>query len=61
MHGLFDTRMEVLFIAAQIKATHDLSVADAWIAAAALRSGTTLLHKDPEFQAIEGLAQEQLV
>lgn len=51
MHGLFHTRMEVLFLAAQIKATHALSVVDAWIAAAALYSGTTLLDKDPEFQA----------
>jgi predicted nucleic acid-binding protein len=45
---------------AQIKATHALSLADAWIAAAALHSGATLLHKDPEFQAIDGLAQEWL-
>lgn len=47
--------------AAQIKATHALSVADALIAAAALHAGATLLHKDPEFEAIEGLVQERLV
>ncbi|CAK6686810.1 PIN domain-containing protein [Synechococcus sp. CBW1107] len=51
----------LLLRAAQIKATHALSVADAWIAAAALRAGATLLHKDPEFEAIEGLVQERLV
>jgi predicted nucleic acid-binding protein len=50
----------LLLRAAQIKASHALSLADAWIAAAALHSGSTLLHKDPEFQAIDGLAQEWL-
>jgi ribonuclease VapC len=50
----------LLIRAAQIKASHALSLADAWIAAAALHCGATLLHKDPEFQAIEGLAQEWL-
>jgi len=50
----------LLIAAGQIKATHALSLADAWIAAAALQSGATLLHKDPEFQAIAGLPQEWL-
>ena len=50
----------LLISAAQIMATHSLSLADAWIAASAVQSGTTLLHKDPEFQLIEGLAQEWL-
>ena len=50
----------LLIAAAQIKATHALSLADAWIAAAALQSGTTLLHKDPKFGAIAGLTQEWL-
>jgi hypothetical protein len=35
-------------------------LADAWIAAAALQCGATLLHKDPEFQSIAGLDQEWL-
>ena len=39
---------------------HTLSVADAWIAAAAQQLGATLLHKDPEFQAVADLAQEWL-
>ena len=43
--------------AAGIKARHSLSVADAWIAAAALQVGATLLHKDPEFRAIADLPQ----
>ena len=46
--------------AAGIKACHALSVADAWIAAAAQQEGAVLVHKDPEFQAISSLAQEWL-
>jgi len=46
--------------AAAIKACHALSVADAWIAAAAQQEGAVLVHKDPEFQAINSLAQEWL-
>lgn len=46
--------------AASIKARHALSVADAWIAAAALQVGATLLHKDPEFRAITTLPQTWL-
>jgi ribonuclease VapC len=50
----------LLIRAAQIKATHALSLAEAWIAAAALHCGATLLHNNPEFPAIDGLAQEWL-
>lgn len=46
--------------AASIKARHALPVADAWIAAAALQVGATLLHKDPEFRAITTLPQAWL-
>lgn len=46
--------------AASIKASHSLSVADAWIAAAAQQIGATLLHKDPEFRAVAELSQEWL-
>ena len=46
--------------AASIKVRHSLSVADAWIAAAAQQVGATLLHKDPEFRAIADLPQEWL-
>lgn len=46
--------------AASLKATHPLSVADAWIAAAAQLAGASLLHKDPEFRAIPDLVQEWL-
>jgi predicted nucleic acid-binding protein len=46
--------------AAAIKICHALSVADAWIAAAVRQEGAVLVHKDPEFQAINSLAQEWL-
>ncbi len=39
--------------AAKIKATHRMSLADAWIGAAALLSGAALVHKDPEFDALD--------
>ncbi len=46
--------------AASIKATHPLSLADAWIAASALELGATLLHKDPEFENLPGLVEAHL-
>jgi predicted nucleic acid-binding protein len=39
--------------AARIKATRRLSLADSWIAAAALQEGATLVHKDPEFASLD--------
>lgn len=50
---------ELLLKAAAIKATHPLSLADAWIAAAAELEGAVLLHKDPEFAGL-AMAQEFL-
>jgi predicted nucleic acid-binding protein len=41
-------------LAAELKAAHRLSVADAWIAALAKERGATLVHKDPEFKQVEG-------
>ena len=55
-----ETTEPLLLSAAELKASHRLSLADAWIAAAALQCGATLLHKDPEFQPIAGLDQEWL-
>ncbi len=51
---------EVAFLekAAEIKATHQLSLADAWIAASAVLKQAILVHKDPEFARLEC---EQLV
>ena len=46
--------------AASVKAVHSLSLADAWIAATALECQATLMHKDPEFEAIAGLLEDRL-
>lgn len=46
--------------AAGIKAGYPLSLADAWIAAAAMEAGATLVHKDPEFERVSGLVVERL-
>ena len=50
----------LLMRAAELKAGVALSVADAWIVAAADLEGARLVHKDPEFRAIPQLAQEWL-
>lgn len=50
---------ELLVKAAEIKASHPLSLADAWIAATAALAHATLVHKDPEFSVLS-LAQEAL-
>ena len=55
-----DQTEPLLLEASRIKALHRLSVADAWIAAAALLGRATLLHKDPEFEAITELDQSWL-
>ena len=49
----------MLVKAAEFKALHSLSLADAWIAACAAEQGATLLHKDPEFKPL-AVVQELL-
>ncbi len=44
-------------LAAEIKAAHRLSLADAWVAALAKERGAILVHKDPEFEQIETLIE----
>ena len=41
--------------AAKLKAAHKVSFADAFVAATALRLNATLVHKDPEFDALAGV------
>jgi len=43
-----------LLIAARLKAQHRLSLADTLIAACAIQQKATLLHKDPQFEALAG-------
>jgi predicted nucleic acid-binding protein len=41
--------------AAQVKAKGKLSFADAWVASLALLTDAELVHKDPEFDGVDGL------
>ncbi|MFM9100552.1 MAG: VapC toxin family PIN domain ribonuclease, partial [Cyanobium sp.] len=50
----------LLDLAASTKPRDALSVADAWIAAAAQQVGGSLLHKEPAFRAMADLSQEWL-
>ncbi len=43
---------ELLELAAAIKAQNKLSAMDAWIAASAMLTNATLVHKDPEFESL---------
>ena len=45
--------------AAKLKAAHKLSFADAFVAATAQRLDATLVHKDPEFDALKGVIKVQ--
>ena len=45
--------------AAKLKAAHKVSFADAFVAATAQRLEATLVHKDPEFNALNGVIKLQ--
>lgn len=47
-----DVDDELIDIASEVKATNNLSVADSWIIASAIKTNSTLVHKDPEFEQI---------
>jgi ribonuclease VapC len=47
--------------AADLKAQHRISLADAFIAASAQRLGAVLVHKDPELAALGNLVQQELL
>lgn len=51
---------ELLEQASEIKANYRLSLADAWIAASALLQDACLVHKDPEFEALDSIIQKPL-
>jgi predicted nucleic acid-binding protein len=52
---LYDMDEATVLTAAMLKARHHVSLADAIIAAFAIRKGAILIHKDPEFEALTGL------
>ena len=45
----------ILLTAARLKAEHHVSLADAVVAAFAIRNNAVLIHKNPEFDALAGL------
>jgi len=51
----YDMDEATVLIAARLKARHRVSLADAIIAAFAIRKDAILMHKDPEFDALKGL------
>ena len=51
---LWEADEPTLLSAARFKAIQHLSLADAIIAAFAIRQNATLLHKDPEYEALSG-------
>lgn len=58
---LWDVNEAVVLTAAKLKAAHRISLADAIIAAYAVRNEAILLHKDPEYEALaETVAMEAL-
>ena len=44
--------------AGALKSSHKMSLADAFIAATAIRHGAVLVHKDPEFEALPPCSRE---
>jgi len=52
---LWEMNEPIMLTAGHIKATHHVSLADAMIAAFAIRQGAVLMHKDPEFDALATL------
>ena len=51
----YDMDEATMLTAAKLKAQHRVSLADAIIAAFAIRMDATLMHKDPEFDVLTGL------
>ena len=49
---IMESDEDLRLIAAELKANHNVSVADAWIAATAKKVNAVLVHKDREFEAV---------
>ena len=60
MSFLWSVDEPTLLTAARFKAGYHLSLAEALIAAFACRHEAILVHKDPEFEALEQVPQEPL-
>lgn len=46
---------ELRVLAAELKAKHNISVADAWIAATAKIMNAVLVHRDPEYKSLSNI------
>lgn len=55
--SIVESNEDLRFLAAQLKANHNISVADAWIAATAVKMDAILVHKDPEFESVKHLVK----
>lgn len=51
----------LLLQAARIKSSHALSLADSVIAAIASQNNATLLHKDPEYEQLQGVVEMEIL
>jgi ribonuclease VapC len=51
---LWEANEPLLLTAARLKASHRISFADSIIAATAIQQKAILLHKDPEYEALQG-------
>ena len=58
---LWDMDEPTLLTAGRFKAHYRLSLADALIAAFAVRQGAILVHKDPELEALMGSIEQELL
>jgi len=56
---LYDVDEPTLLTAGRFKAWHCLSLADALIAAFAVREGAILVHKDPEFKSLSKQVKQE--
>jgi predicted nucleic acid-binding protein len=51
----------LLLQAARIKSSHTLSLADSVIAAIAVQNHATLIHKDPEYEQLQGVVEMEVL
>lgn len=58
---LWDNDERLLLQASRIKATYRLSLADSLIAAHAMRRECVLVHRDPEYQQLEGEVESEML
>ncbi|MBL8090804.1 MAG: PIN domain-containing protein [Anaerolineales bacterium] len=58
---IWDADEAILLNAARIKANHSLSLADSVIAAIANQQKATLIHKDPEYETLQGVIEMEIL